>query len=107
MIRQTPRSIGQIDFERRWLTAKVAHGGLGDSEQNDLVRRIEDLELAIAATPVNDIDDLAIKVERLAAAFHPSLDPIPEDSIEAVLLKAVMTGCRRLSDHGQEARSGA
>ncbi len=98
MTSPTRRSIEQLDFERRWLMAKVMHGDVGEAEQNDLTCRIENLELAIAATPVADINDLTIKVKRLAAALYPSLEPIPEDGFEVILLKAVLGGCYHRAD---------
>lgn len=97
MTRPTRLSIQQLDFDRRWLMAKVSHGSANETEQDGLSRQIEDLDLAIAATPVTDMDELTIKVTRLAAALYPSPGPIPEDGIEGVLLRAVLEGCRHLS----------
>jgi len=105
--RPTRRSIQQLDFERRWLTAKMIHGGAREAEQDDLSRQIEDLELAIAATPVTGMDELTIKVIRLAAALYPSSEPITEDGIESVLLRAVLEGCRHLADSYEDGGSSA
>jgi hypothetical protein len=102
MTRPTRRSIQQLDFERRWLTAKITYDGANETEQDDISRQIEDLELAIAATPVADIVDLNIKANCLAEVLHPSSEPIPEDTMEGVLLNAVLVGCRHLADQGNE-----
>lgn len=102
MTQRPCRSIEQLDFERRWLMAKATHSAVGEAAQNDLARQIEDLELAIAATPVADIVDLNIKANRLAEVLHPSSGPILEDSMEGVLLNAVLVGCRHLADHGND-----
>lgn len=107
MNRGSSRSIQQLDFERRWLLAKTTFSNVDEAEQNDLARKIECLELAIAATPVTDINDLTIKAKRLAAALHPSLEPIPEDSIEAILITAVLSGCRHLADSYEDGESSA
>lgn len=63
--RNQRRTIAQLDFEQRILLAELDYGHLDEGAAQDLVRRIEDLDLAIAATPAADISELGIKFDRL------------------------------------------
>ncbi len=98
MPKDPPRSITQLDFERRWLLARIDHEGLGEAAAQDLMRRIEDLDLATAASSSESLAELTLKAERFAAAYWPSGDPAPQDCIEHILLNAILRDLRELSE---------
>lgn len=93
------RSIHQLDFERRWLTAQLDHGAYFQrtAELEAKLRRIEDLDLIIASKSAADIGDLVIKLERLAQSLMPELPMETEASLEAILMNAVLADARRLA----------
>lgn len=93
------RNIHQLDLERRSLTARLDHGAYRDrpAEVEAALRRIDDLDLAIAAKPAEDVEALLVKVERLARIIMPDLECRPADSIEAVYMQAILNDLRRLA----------
>ena len=97
---KTQRSITQLDFERRWQEARLIQGELLELEAQSVMICLEELELMIAATPAESVEDLAIKMERLAAALLPNFEASPQDSLEDILLTAVLDDCRRLAMQG-------
>lgn len=89
----------QLDFERRALLAELDYGQQSEPAAQDLMRGIEGLDLAIAATPAQSAGDLAVKIERLAEVVEPA----PSDgsmSIESMLLKGLLRDARRLAAGG-------
>ncbi len=97
MSKEPQRSITQLDFERRWMLAKLDHGGNNDDEAQSLIRRIEDLDLAIAASPSETLVDLRIKIERLYTELLPT-DVGQEGCLEHVLLAAILSDAVKLTD---------
>ena len=89
-------SVAQLDFERRALLAELDYGQLNEPAARDLMRRIEDLDLAIAATPAQSLSDLATKLDRLADVLKAGLAP-GSVTLESVLLKALLHDAKRLS----------
>lgn len=91
------RSLTMLDFERRRLEAVLAQTALQADEADALVRKLENLDLSIAATPARDLEDMRIKIARLAALLHPSGEPLAEDCLEHVMLAAVMRDAEALA----------
>ncbi|MEO0398447.1 MAG: hypothetical protein AAF224_03375 [Pseudomonadota bacterium] len=60
------------------------------------MRRIDDLELAIAATRAEDFYDLFVKFERLIEALGFDLTAPP--NLQTVLIKAIRDDLRHLVD---------
>lgn len=87
-------SIAQLDFARRALEAKLAHGKCDDKAQEITIQRIEAIELALAHTPAADLKELSLKFERLLAAL--ALDTDDYISLEAVIAAAMREDFRRL-----------
>ncbi|MEX0645679.1 MAG: hypothetical protein WD076_10230 [Parvularculaceae bacterium] len=86
-----------LDFERRRLEAGLAQGELQAAERAAFIGRLEDLDLAIAATPARNCEDLRIKISRLAALIHPLAEPIAEDCLEHVMLAAILRDTETLA----------
>ncbi|MGE0410017.1 MAG: hypothetical protein AB7P23_12250 [Amphiplicatus sp.] len=91
------KSLDQLDFERRRVEALLAQGDLDDAAHDRLVEALGDIDLAIAASPAGNVDDLRIKIERLVALIHPMKGPIVEDCLEHVLLAAILRDARALT----------
>ena len=89
--------ITQLSFQRTWLLAKLDHGGLSKEEDVDLMDGLEELDFKIAATPCISMQDLCLKIERLADLLYPADTQIPEDCLEHILLWAVLRDARRLA----------
>lgn len=66
-------------------------------EEATLLGSLEDLDLRIAATPCDTVQDLCLKLERLADLIYPSDQPIPENCLEHLMLAAVINDARVLA----------
>lgn len=91
------KSLDQLDFERRRVEALLAQGELDDAAHDRLVEELGDLDLAIAASPARNVDELRIKIGRLVALIHPMKGPIIEDCLEHILLAAILRDAQRLA----------
>ncbi len=82
-------TIAQMDFQRRALRARLSAGDVGEAEAQAIIRKIEDLELAIAASPAASVADIGVK----ATILKETLSFQESDNLEAVLLEAVVRDC--------------
>jgi hypothetical protein len=90
-------SITQLSFQRKWKLAQLEHGRLSRERETMLPEDIEALDLHMAALSSEDMADLAVKIDRLAELLWPSVEPMPEDCLEHVLLASVLRDIRALS----------
>lgn len=91
--------IAQLMFQRKWLEAQLGSGSLGATEEATLVSDLEKLDLKIAATRCDTVEDLGLKLERLADLLWPFSEPMPEDCIEHVMLASVIRDAAALTAH--------
>ena len=98
MSKPAPESVTQLEFKRRWLMARLDRGRrtLATKESEGLIREIEDLDLAISATPAQDFRDLLIKAHLLETALAPE-DGNHTCSLEDVLLAGLLADLERLA----------
>ena len=85
-------TIAQLDFERRALRARLDAGGLLEADAQTLIRKIEDLELAIAATPATSVADIGVK----ALILKDALNFDEGGGLEPHLLEAIVRDCFHL-----------
>lgn len=99
------RTIHQLDLERRWLTAKLDHGAYAErpADTEAALRRIEDLDLAIAVRPAADMEALLVKLERALNIIMPDLEGRSDDDLEVILMKAILADMRRQARHAIDA----
>ena len=90
------RSIAQLAFARRALVARLDVGGHAEDVADELLQEIEGLDLKIAQSPAATLQDLAVKIDRLADLLEPGVSTEGE-SLEAVFLHAIRRDARRLS----------
>lgn len=94
--RQNRRAtIAQLDLERRALVARLDHGRPDESAAQSLMQRIEDLDLAIAATPAGNYADLAVKFARLLAA--QGFTKCEAFCLEGAFIEAICEDLKRLA----------
>lgn len=86
----TRPGIAQLVFQRKWLEVQLGSGSLGATEEATLVIDLKTLDLKIAATRCDTIEDLCLKLNRLAGLLWPSSEPMPEDCPEHVMLASVI-----------------
>lgn len=86
----TRPGIAELVFQRKWLEVQLGSGSLGATEEATFVSDLETLDLKIAATRCETVEDLGLKLERLADLLWPSDKPIPEDCLEHVMLASVI-----------------
>ncbi len=86
------QSLTELRFERDWLVAQINQGRVEEESdaQEKIMERLDQIDLALAATPAVSISDLIIKLSRLACLVCPTRAPIPETTIEGVFLRAIM-----------------
>lgn len=78
--------------------AKLDYGKYSQSDARRLVQAIENLDLAIAATPSARIEDIALKFDRLLETLSIDLDH--SNTMEAVLLAAIRDDLAKFIDNG-------
>ena len=108
MKKHSAKSLYQLTFKRKWLVTQLEAGKFPEeSQEHDRVfERLEEIDLAIAASPAHTLKDVIVKLERFAALYHPAPGPIPEDTLEFILLKVLLDDCRRLAAKESEASEG-
>ena len=90
---EAPRqSLTQLRFERDWLAMQLSQGRVEEESgpHEKFLERLDQIDLALAATPAVSLPDLIIKLSRLACLVCPTRGPIPETTIEGVFLKAIV-----------------
>lgn len=93
------QTLDQILFQRKYLLAQLEQGGFPDEslERETLIDQLNELDLRIAATPSTNIQDLAFKITRLAELIHPLKTPIPTDTLENIMLAAIVRGANAIT----------
>lgn len=103
---ETPRqSLTSLRFERDWLVMQLTRraGERENGPQEKIMERLDQIDLALAATPAASLSDLIIKLSRLACLVCPTRGPIPETTIEGVFLRAIVADAIALAAR-EEAR---
>ncbi len=92
------QGVSQLCFKRNWLSTQLECRELLSDESRVVIADIEDLDLRIAATACDTVQDLCLKLERLATLLHPSEDAIEEDCLEHIMLAALIRDARAFND---------
>lgn len=82
--------IAQLVFQRKWLEVQLGRGSPTATQETTLESDLETLDLKIAATHCDSIEDLYFKIERLVGLLWPTDDPMPEDCLEHIMLASGM-----------------
>ncbi len=91
--------LDELFFERKWLLAQLECGGTeeGSLERDLIMRKLNEVDLRIAATPSKSFADLSGKLIRFSEIEYPSIESIPEDSLDTILLKSILRDVQRLA----------
>jgi hypothetical protein len=97
--RTVQRTLSQLDFERRKLSAKLSRGNqdLLEHQKQEILRQIDALDFEIAASPANTVEELLIKLEHLSEILFPEKDAPSQDTFEGILFCSVLKDVRTLS----------
>ena len=98
--RSTQKMLVQLDYERRWLSAKLSRGhrNLSEGQSQEILHRIDTLDFEIAASPAESFDDLLVKVNRLRELMFPVENDDIEKTIEGIFFHSVLKDTRVLAD---------
>lgn len=66
-------------------------------ERDLIMRKLNEVDLRIAATPSKSFADLSGKLIRFSEIEYPSIESIPEDSLDTILLKSILRDVQRLA----------
>ncbi len=99
--KKTTKTLSQLDFERRWLSAQLQYGStcLAAHEIQKALTKVDTLNLKIAARPAETVEELLIKLDLVSELLGFSTDGSVQDTFEAVMFCAVLNDARRLADH--------
>ncbi len=99
MSRTPTKSLSQLQFERQWLATKLSARSvvLTELEKIEIMSKLESLDLLLAATPAQTLQDLLIKLEEFARACYPSDGMPDEETPDGVLFSAILADARDLS----------